>query len=620
MNWFYNLKISIKLIIGFVLVALIAGVVGTVGIVYIKSIDEADTAMYRENTVPLSELATLMEKYHRIRVNIRELASNTDTNRKDDIISTIGQFDLVLKENLEKFSKSINNDKVEQEYNTLKGLIINRFDPYVTKTIELSHSGQTQQIQTLAETEGSQINKDVQASLDNLFSLKVGLAKEKSDDNTNKANTAVTTMIILVAIGMLLAIGLGLFISNIISKPIIKMADAADKLAVGDINVNVKSKTEDEIGSLMKSFSKMIENIQEQASAVEKIASGDLTVQVKVKSENDVLGKKLNELLETNNEIMTNINFASEQVAAGARQVSTSSQALSQGSTEQASSIEEITSSMTEVSTQTKQNATNANQANELALSAKENAVEGNKHMQEMVRAMSEINDSSTNISKIIKVIDEIAFQTNILALNAAVEAARAGQHGKGFAVVAEEVRNLAARSANAAKETTEMIEGSINKVVAGTKIANSTAEALNKIVEGITKAANLVGDIASASNEQATGITQINQAIEQVAQVVQTNSATAEESASASEELSSQADLLKDSVSRFKLKKVSNSSSIDTMLDPSVIKMIENAMVNKKSGKTGNTSQNSTEVSLHAQGSSPKTKISLEDKDFGKY
>jgi methyl-accepting chemotaxis protein len=289
---------------------------------------------------------------------------------------------------------------------------------------------------------------------------------------------------------------------------------------------------------------------------------------------------------------------------------------LSQGSTEQASSIEEITASMTQVSAQTKQNAANANQANQLALAAKENAVEGNGQMQGMVKAMAEINDSSSNISKIIKVIDEIAFQTNILALNAAVEAARAGQHGKGFAVVAEEVRNLAARSANAAKETTEMIENSIRKVEAGTEIANNTASALNKIVDGVAKAAELVGDIASASNEQATGIAQINQAISQVAQVVQTNSATAEESAAASEELSSQAELLKNAVNRFRLSKVKLNSGFDGGLNSDMIRMIENIVEKKKLHSHSDKVKGDTAI----KEISPKATISLEDNNFGKY
>lgn len=271
--------------------------------------------------------------------------------------------------------------------------------------------------------------------------------------------------------------------------------------------------------------------------------------------------------------------------------------------------MEELTASLEEISAQTELNAKNANKANELAESAKLNAVQGNSQMKDMLSAMEDINESSMNISKVIKVIDDIAFQTNILALNAAVEAARAGQHGKGFAVVAEEVRNLAARSASAARETTDMIEGSIKKAEGGTKIAKDTADALRKIVDGVEKVATLVNDIAIASNEQAMGIQQINQGIMQVSQVVQTNSATSEESAAASEQLSGQASMLKETVSRFKLKKTQGIKDNYSEVSPEVMKLLENMNKVKKA-----------EILTQAAEDYHKPKIVLSDNEFGKY
>ena len=311
------------------------------------------------------------------------------------------------------------------------------------------------------------------------------------------------------------------------------------------------------IGGINNIIDAMAAPLNEARGVLESMANNDFSTGMSdgYKGSFDSLSQSINSVLETLNQTMSEINNAAEQVAAGTRQLAAGSQALSQGATEQAGAIEQLTASLNDVAGQTRQNAFHANEASGLAVSARDNAVDGNGRMKELQKAMGEINDASASISKIIKVIDEIAFQTNLLALNAAVEAARAGQHGKGFAVVAEEVRNLAQRSAGAAKETTAMIEESIKKTKQGTKIANETASALVKIVEGVEKATDLVGGIAAASNEQASAVAQVNKGVEQVSQVTQTNSATAEESAAASEELSSQAALLKEMVGRFSLR-----------------------------------------------------------------
>lgn len=307
--------------------------------------------------------------------------------------------------------------------------------------------------------------------------------------------------------------------------------------------------------------------ISEITTTLEDIGRGNLDQHITTDYLGDFQAIKtaLNDITSNLSATISDINIAASQVEIGSQQISDGGQALSQGTTEQASAIQQLTASIEEVAAETKKNAINANDANDLALQVRSNAEVSNDQMDKMVAAMVDINDSSKSISKIIKVIDDIAFQTNILALNAAVEAARAGQHGKGFAVVAEEVRSLAARSAEAAKETTGLIEGSIDRVNAGTKIADQTAESLNEILTQIQKVTDLVGSIAQASNDQATEIAQINRGIEQVSEVVQTNSATAEESAAASEELSGQAEMLKQMVAAFKIKD-SNTSRSSTL------------------------------------------------------
>ena len=372
--------------------------------------------------------------------------------------------------------------------------------------------------------------------------------------------TMFTTVIAVVSLIVMTVIAVSMV--GTLRKSIKHLADAAKQIAMGRVDVELVKENNDEFGELLDEYGKVVDNIKYQSKVAEEVSHGNLTITVTPRSSEDVLGNSLKKLVDDNLNALSHISEIGTQVTISASQVASASQALAQGSTEQASAIEEITSSINEVAERTKSNAEQANQAAKLVVTAIEDVKQGNKQMHEMIDAMNDINKASESISKIIKTIDDIAFQTNILALNAAVEAARAGDAGKGFAVVAEEVRSLAAKSAAASAETAELIEDSIIKVNLGSNIAGETAKALEAITEVVKQSETIINGIAEASNYQATAAAQIEQAITQVSQVVQTNSSTSEECAAASEELSNQAAKMRDKLSIYNLGNASASSS----------------------------------------------------------
>ncbi|RJP75453.1 MAG: HAMP domain-containing protein [Desulfobacteraceae bacterium] len=379
--------------------------------------------------------------------------------------------------------------------------------------------------------------------------------------------SAETLRNLMLSIGFVIALflgaGLWFMLNAIIIKPVKQVGKFANELQKGNLSVKLETGY-DEIGKMGEALNAVVDELNRKSDAADGIANGDLMQQIHIASEEDRLGSSLLNMVNSLNRIVSDLHLASDQVAAGSSQVSDSSQSLSQGATEQAASLEEITSSMTEIGAQTKTNAENATQANQLSDSARGASDKGVKQMEDMMEAMQSINAASNEVAKIIKTIDDIAFQTNLLALNAAVEAARAGKHGKGFAVVAQEVRSLAARSAKAAQETSELIENSIKKVDTGNEIARKTSAALAEINQSIARVADLVGEIAASSSEQAQGISQVNIGLAQIDSVTQQNTANAEETSSAAMELNSQAAHVRKILSIFKVREESSEISPD--------------------------------------------------------
>lgn len=379
--------------------------------------------------------------------------------------------------------------------------------------------------------------------------------------NVNRMKMIIIGIYIIL---LILVLAVVLIVSNLIVKPLKTLNSAARLMAEGALDIQIDVRSKDEVGQLAKSLQQLtaklteyMNYINETAVALQNLASGNLSVELTQSYEGEFAKIKESFLQATDiiNSTVTRITTSANQVSDGAEHVSSVAQSLSDGASEQASSIEELAATINEISSRVTSNADHAKLASEKARLMGGEMEESNDKMQEMIRAMDDISKSSQEISKIMKTIEDIAFQTNILALNAAVEAARAGSAGKGFAVVADEVRNLATKSAEASKNTSALIEHSLQAVEHGARIADEAAQTMRAAVEGVKDVTGTIDKISEASILQAQSITQVTQGVEQISDVVQTTSATAEKSAAASEEMMGQSQSLKEAVGYFKLK-----------------------------------------------------------------
>ena len=552
-----NLKVSKKLIISYAFVLILLVVIIAVSIGNLISIRARVEAFYNGPFKVLNAANTVNSSFEAMQKSVFRAISNTDPVIAERALEDSKVYAGKIQEQIPIIQKDFLGDQAIVE--RLRAAL-DELAPQREHVLELALQNQKEEAAAYMEANNIKTIHKAQAELDEL----IDTADRKADELIVSLRSEQMEFIVMLSVlgtaSVLISILFGIYITRSITRPIKELETAARQMEQGHLKVDVTYRSKDELGSLSNSMRQMSEKISyymdEISRAMQQLADGNLDIPGCDGFQGDFLPvqEALFIVIDSLNETMAEINTFSDQVASGSDQVAGGAQVLSQGVIAQAGSVEELASTMSEISRQVNENAETSQAVKTAAGEMGTNILACNQQMQEMKAAMGEINSCSTQIRKIIKTINEIASKTNILALNAAVEAARVGAESKGFSVVAQEVRNLAGKSSAASKSTEALIEQTLDAVAHGTKLAEETAASLMNIVGGTDDMVSKINQIAEATQKQAEATEMVAIGIGQISDIVQTNSATAEESAAASEELYGESQLLKSKISRFKL------------------------------------------------------------------
>ena len=555
-----NMNVKPKLLVSFIMIVGIASISGILGLILLTSTDSKYSKALVVNGFTQGDIGSFNACLYKNSAVVRDIIMLKDADELKAAQQNLVDIQEKSQDSLEKLKKNCNTVK-EKEYIAIIEEQLPIYRDLRDKIIQLGLQNKNDEAFILLRTQANPILDEIMTATENLVDLNVTMGEEVSENLTNVSKITVIIILVVISIAVVLSIVFATFIANMFSEPIIKIQNASAKLAKGELDIEIVSMSEDEIGQMTNHFSEAVDMLKlyiaELSHILGEIAKGNFNINTTIDFKGDFkeLAEAINIIVESLSEAMTHITDTSEQVSLGSTQMAESAQSLAEGAMDQAGAVEELTATIGNVTDLVQTNADNANKAlidaNELKLEAEKSE----RDMQELMLAMERIIQTSKQIENIIAGIEDIASQTNLLSLNASIEAARAGEAGKGFAVVANQIGKLATESAKSAVDTKNLIVNSLQEIQKGNEITHMTTQSINNVIGGIKLLAKSSDEISNMSNEQAESMKQIELGMEQISSVVQSNSAAAQETSATSEELAAQSEGLRQLVGQFVLK-----------------------------------------------------------------